>query len=101
MQVEYERTGGFTGMRVAASFDLRQLQPTEAEQVQRLVEEAGFQKLPENIQGDSAIPDQFTYKISITADKWSHTVVATDDSLPDQLQPLVELLTQLARQPRG
>ncbi len=101
MRVEYERTGGFAGMRIAASFDLAELQPAEAAETRQLIESAGFRDLPEDISDGAAIPDQFTHKITITGDTWKHTVVTTDNSMPDSLQPLVEKLNLLARQHRG
>jgi hypothetical protein len=101
MQVSYERTGGFAGMRMAASFDLDQLPEADAANLKALLHNAQFHKLPENLAGGPAMPDQFTYKITVTDGALKHTVTTGDASAPPELRPLLDALSQLARTKRG
>ena len=47
--------------------------------------------------GDSNMPDQFTYTITVETKKWEHTVITGDTSAPEKMQELLELLNRLAR----
>jgi hypothetical protein len=97
MQVSYERTGGFAGMRIAASFDVDQLPEQDSKSIRDLIDKSDFVKLPAKILGPTPVPDQFTYEITVTADTWKHTVITGDASAPENLRPLIDLLSQLAR----
>ena len=97
MVVSYERTGGFGGMRMAASFDLDELPEQDAESIRDCLHRAHFHTLPERITGQTAMPDQFTHKITVSSGASTHTVVTADASAPAELRPLIDLLNQLAR----
>jgi len=97
MQVSYQRTGGFAGMRMTADFDLNDLPEQDARSIRDLVDKAGFSKLPDKIVGSAAVPDEFTYNITVSDDSGKHTVMTTDSAAPADLRPLIDLLTQLTR----
>ena len=97
MEVSYERTGGFAGMRMAASFDLDELPEEDAANVRELLHQAHFHQLPDVILDQAGMPDQFTYKITVTDEIFHHTVTTGDASAPPELRPLIDLLNQLSR----
>jgi hypothetical protein len=95
MKIEYERSGGFAGMRFAAKVDTASLPPAESDSLRRLITEAKFFNLPAMI--PSAGADGFTYKVTVEEKKKRHTVEVGDSAIPDSLRPLVERLHQFAR----
>jgi len=97
MEVSYERTGGFAGMRMAASFDLDELPEQDAENIRELLHQAHFHQLPEQILDQPGIPDQFTYKITVTDETIHHTVTTGDAAASAELRSLIDLLNGLAR----
>jgi len=96
-RIKFERTGGFTGMRLAADFELDDLPEEQAHALLDLLDDLDFAELPKQLMGNSSMPDQFTYAITVEAEKWNHTVVTGDSSAPEKMQKLLRLLNQLAR----
>src|SRR5436190_2741059 len=92
--IKFERTGGFAGIRLAAEFDLNDLPQEQADQLKKMINDLQFDQLSPTLQKGQAIPDGFTY--SITVDQ--HSVTTTDGSIPEKLQPLLDTLTKIARQ---
>ncbi len=92
--VKFERTGGFAGIRFATEFDVSDLTQEQADQLQKLVNDLEFERLPAALQKNPAIPDSFTYSITVN----QHTVTATDSSVPEKMQPLLDTLMQITRQ---
>jgi hypothetical protein len=101
MRIEFERTGGFAGMRVAATIDTETLPPDEARAVREMVGAARFFDLPAKITSPTPGADQFQYRLTVEAEGRKHTVEVGDASAPEALQPLLRRLTLLARSPRG
>lgn len=99
-RIKYERTGGFTGMRIATDLKLGDLSDEYASRISELLDDLDFQELPEQITGESAMPDQFTYTITVETTKWEHTVITGDASAPEKMQELLRLLDRLARTKR-
>jgi hypothetical protein len=98
MQVErikFERTGGFAGTRIAADLELDDL-PDEQNRSE-LLDDLDFEELPEQMLNKNAMPDQFTYTITVKTKKGEHTVVTGDSSAPEKMQELLQLLNRLAR----
>ena len=96
-QIKYERTGGFAGIRLSADFDPSELPDEQIRPLLDLLDEMDFDALPEQLTGESSMPDQFTYQITVKTNKWEHTVIAGDASAPEQVQELARLLDQIAR----
>lgn len=96
-QIKYERTGGFTGMRLSADFDPSELPDEQIRPLLDLLDEMDFDELPEQLTGESPMPDQFTYEITVKTTKWEHTVIAGDASAPEKVQELARLLDRIAR----
>jgi hypothetical protein len=95
-RIKFERTGGFTGMRMATDLKLDELPDEQAHSIMELLDDMDFAELPEQMLDESG-PDQFTYTITVETKKWEHTVVTGDASAPEKMQELLQLLNRLAR----
>ena len=96
MNIEFVRSGGFAGIRLAGSFDTQQLLPEQASTLDKLIEDAGFFSLPGQIRPGSTGPDRFQYKVVITSAGKTHSIMVDDSVMPDKLRPLIDYLTNLA-----
>ena len=96
-RIKYERSGGFTGMRIATDFKPDDLPDEQRNSLLELLDDMDFNELPAQLTGQSPMPDQFTYEITVETKKWEHTVIVGDASAPDKLQELFRLLDRIAR----
>lgn len=97
MRIEFVRTGGFAGLRLAATIDSDSLPPEEVQQLQEALDSARFFTLPPQLYGEDEGMDRFQYEITVSDGERQHTVQAGDASLPESVQPLVHKLERLAR----
>jgi len=97
-RIKFERTGGFAGMRIAADIELEDLPKEQADRLCELMDDVDFDELPENLMKGNPVPDGFTYSITVESEEGQHTVTTSDTSAPSKMQPLLELLFQIARQ---
>jgi hypothetical protein len=97
MQIYFERSGGFMGLRLKTSVDTADLATEEAQELEQALDAAEFFDLPSNleVQGDA---DRLIYKLSVVTTDQEHTAVFTDESAPEELRPLLRRLTLMARQ---
>jgi hypothetical protein len=100
MRIDFERSGGFTGMAMGSSFDLDDLPLETANELRTLIDQVNFIKLPNKLGTDKNIPDQFTYTITVISEGWQNTVVTGDSSAPEEIQPLIDALNKLVRSQR-
>ncbi len=91
MQITFEQSGGFAGLIRTKSIDTATLLPSDAQQVQRLIEAADFFRLPDSIEAE-AQPDRFQYQITIEDDDRHHSVEVSETNIPPTLRPLLEWL---------
>jgi hypothetical protein len=96
-RIKFEQTGGFTGMRIAADFELGDLSEEDAHTLTELLDDVDFDELPENLMSGPSMPDQFNYTITVEGKLKKHTVTTGDASAPEKLQELLQLLTRIAR----
>ena len=97
-RIKFERTGGFAGIRFAADFELDDLPENQAQQILELLDDMDFDELPEQMLGSQQVADGFTYSITVVTEKRQHTVNTSDTSAPQKMEPLLEILTQIAKQ---
>jgi len=97
-RIKFERTGGFAGIRFAADFELDDLPDDQAHQLLEMLDDLDFDELPEQILGRQQIADGFNYSITVITEEHQHSVLTSDTSAPKAMGPLLELLTQIARQ---
>ena len=96
-RIQFERTGGFAGIRFAADFKPDELPREQSKELFDLLDDLDFDELPENMYGESLIPDSFTYSITVETTRKTHTVVTGDASAPEKMQELLQLLNRIAR----
>lgn len=96
-RIKFERTGGFAGMRLAADIEPDKLSEEQNQALLNVLDALDFPELPEQMLGDSPIPDEFTYTITVEAEDWQHTVVTGDASAPEKMQELLQMLDRIAR----
>jgi hypothetical protein len=101
MRINFERTGGFAGMRLAATIDTATLPADQASGLQGSVEAAHFFDLPARIPSPPQAADEFQYHVTIEAGGKKHTVDVGEGSASPALQALLQELTLLARSARG
>ncbi len=94
--ITYERTGGFMGRKVSFSLNLDELPARQSRSLKRLLDQADFFNLPENLIAQS-MPDAFTYTITIEEETVIRKVQMSEDTTPEALRPLLEDLSRLAR----
>jgi len=97
-RIQFERTGGFAGIRFAADFELDDLPKAQAHQILELLDAMDFDELPEHILGGQQVADGFSYSITVTTEKRQHSVMTSDTTVPKKMEPLLEILTQIAKQ---
>ncbi len=101
MRIDYERSGGFAGMRLAAKIDTATLPAEQASALQSAVDAAHFFDLPAKIPAPPQAADQFQYIVTIEAGGKRKTVDVGEGSASPALQTLLQQLTVLARSARG
>jgi hypothetical protein len=97
MQIQFERTGGFANFHFTGNFDLNSLPAETASSLKALLEQVDFRSLPEQILGQSAIPDQMFYQVTVTTPAWRHSVYTDERNAPEPLRQLIQILNQLTR----
>jgi hypothetical protein len=97
MKVSFERTGGFAGMHLACSLDSRLLPLEDRRQLEENLASAHFFDLPEKLASAPGGADHFQYRISVSRWWWRHSVELGESAVTDELQPLIEQLSLLAR----
>jgi hypothetical protein len=90
----FKRSGGFIGRGLRFQVDLDQLPIHDARSIVRLIEQAEFFNLPENLIIKFS-PDEYQYTITIDLGAISHTVRTNDTTMPASLRPLVDELSAL------
>jgi hypothetical protein len=98
-KIFFERTGGFMGRKVSLAIDMADLPEDQANLLDDLVNDADFFQLPADLT-QPAMPDAFTYNITISSEERQHSVRVSDTTAPDDLRPLLEELSRQARMQR-
>jgi len=96
-KIKFERTGGFAGIRLAAEIEMDDLPEDQKREILDLLDEADFDELSEKLSGKMPIPDGFVYSITVESKEKEHKVLAGESSLPDDMQPLIEILESLTK----
>ena len=99
MRIIFNRSGGIMGLKTSLTVNLNDLPSDQAETLRKLVEEANFFTLPEN-PPNRPHPDGFQYTITVETKTVKHTVHTSDTAAPQELQPLLQELSQRARSQR-
>ncbi len=97
MRIEFERFGGFTGIRLQGALNLDELAPEEDREIQDLLEASGFFELPSQITPQVGIPDQFHYRVTVYSAEDSHTIELSDAVASESMRLLLQKLTIIIR----
>ncbi len=89
MRIALTRTGGFGGLRQAASVDEAALPPGEREELRRLVAAADPWSLPAELPAPRPAPDRFRYRLSVEDGGRRCEVRAAEEAMPEPLRALV------------
>jgi hypothetical protein len=92
--ITFKRAGGFVGKGMRLQLSLDQLPSRDARALLRLIEQAQFFQIPENLIVKFN-PDEYQYTITVEAGVMCHTVRTNDTTMPASLRPLVEELSSL------
>lgn len=92
--IAFKRCGGFVGTGLRSQFSLDELPGSAADALRRLIEQAEFFSIPENLIVRFN-PDEYQYTITVEDGWMSHTVRTNDTTMPAALRPLVEELSSL------
>lgn len=98
-KIFFERTGGFMGRKVSITIDMDDLPEEQVELLDDLLDEADFFELPSDLTRQ-AMPDAFTYNITVSSYEKQHSVRVSDSTAPDDMRPLLEELSRQARMQR-
>lgn len=100
MQIYFQRTGGFVGMKMSANMDSRDFSSEDQQQLMHLLQQANFFRLPSRLFSKTPQPDRFQYQLSIRDETLGeNTVDVGEEALSPDLKPLVDfLMGQLRRQ---
>lgn len=94
-KITFKRSGGFVGRGMRFELNLNSLPISKVRNITRLVEEAQFFDLPENLIRNFQ-PDEYQYTITVDAGITYHTVRTNDSTMPSSLRPLVKELSMLS-----
>ncbi len=97
MKIDFVRSGGFAGLRLARTFDTGELPPAQGQKLEELVESADFFGLPDPAPAPSQARDVFEYRLTISVREQTRAMVLSDGSMPDKLQPLIAYLVSLVK----
>ncbi len=92
MKIDFERSGGFTGIRLTASLDTKSMSAKEGLRLEKLVEKARFFELPEKPSKLTQGADQFFYNVTVEIAGKRHTVQTDEMAAPEALRPLLRHL---------
>jgi len=101
MRIQFERSGGVTGIRLTAVIDGEALAPDERRQLEELIAAAGFFALPERLAAESPGADRLQYRLTVEWGDQRHSVVVEEAAALPALRPLLDWLTRAARSRRG
>jgi len=90
--ITFKRSGGFIGTGMKYELNLNQLPKNDAHSLIRLIKQAKFFDIPENLIAKFN-PDEYQYTITVDVGIISHTVRTNDTTMPPSLRPLVDELS--------
>ncbi len=97
MRIDFTRSGGFAGIRLARTFDTTRLPGSTRTKIEDLVEAIDFFGLPEPAAPSEPLRDGFEYRLAISTQCQSREITVDDLNMPASLRPLLDLLTSLVK----
>ena len=98
LQIEFQRSGGVTGIPIEKTVDAGELPPAEAEELCRLVDRADLPSMAQRAGGPpGGRPDRFQYDLAVTMGDRQYRVTVHEPDIPANMKPLIDRLNDLAR----
>jgi len=97
MRISFERTGGFAGLQSRGEVDSEKLPAKQAQELERLVEEARLFDQPAEISAPQRARDQYQYELTVEDGNRTHTIQTSDTAASDELRNLIRWLIDAAR----
>lgn len=97
MHIQFERSGGFAGMRLTAAIDSATLSPDDAAALRDLIHAASFFDLPAKREKAPSGADRFQYKVTVESADRRHAIEIDESAVPPSLRPLLNWLTEKAK----
>lgn len=97
MRILFQRTGGFAGSKIEGTLDTSTLPQPQLRRLMKLLHQSGFFELSGTLPPPGAAPDAFTFRVTVEADQGSHTLEASEGSLPTSMRPLLDFLARSIR----
>ncbi len=94
MLVQFERRGGFAGIRKDTKLDTGSIPPDKSKELLELIDKANFFNLPEKFPIPKRGADYFQYRLTIETEGKKHTVEVSDPAAPPTLRPLLQFLSK-------
>lgn len=102
LKIFFEQSGGIAGLSKKIALDTNSLPPSEAQEIESIVDNSKFYELPSIIlqPKSNAAADYFKYKITLESDSGNnkHTVETTDITMPSGLSPFIAYLRRKAKE---
>lgn len=96
-QINFERTGGFTGIRLAADIELNELPEDQKHEILELLDDMDFDELSEKTSGATPMPDGFVYSVSVISKEHEYQVTVGESAISNEMQQLIEILEDIAK----
>ena len=97
MKIDFVRSGGFAGLRLALRMDTETLPAEDASRIAQLVEAAGFFETEREGRAEATDPDRFQYHLTIESQVWGRRTLDVGEAAVDPaLHPLLDHLTAAA-----
>ncbi|MEP7199591.1 MAG: protealysin inhibitor emfourin [Chloroflexota bacterium] len=97
MRIQFERTGGFAGMKLTYSVDSDTLPADQAKQLNKMVDAAKLFDIIDPSGKAKPAADQFHYRLVVESAGKQKTITTTDTAASDNLHALLDWLTTKAR----
>jgi hypothetical protein len=95
--IDFERSGGFTGIPVRVILSNQLLSQDELDEIQRLIESSDFLRLKSEGRSARSLPDQFMYRITVETSNYRHSIAVYEQEVTTGLRPLILFLSEKAR----
>jgi len=102
MKIDFVRSGGLAGVRLAVSVVTESLPVEDASRLAQLVDGSGFFEMEQASTESSPARDRYEYRLTIESQIWGrHALVLPESAVPEELRPLLDHLTGMARHREG
>lgn len=98
LKIQFERSGGFAGMKIRFLLEDKDLSEDEREQLWEMLQQAKiFNKKPQAKPLHASI-DRFTYRLTVANGDQEYMIEMEEGNIPQEMRPLLEYLNLRARQ---